>query len=137
MENLKLSTAYARYGAKVARGEQAPSAIAADGAVVLQCHSGNFGRTQHDVLRYADAITSERVGVGRRAQLGQHLLAARDGSLPVRLVIVTAPKGTTPRIISVRPDLVGKVTEFDGDRFVVDFSRLAPLAGKAGARRKR
>jgi hypothetical protein len=137
VENLKLASAYARYGAKVARGQQALSAIAADGAMVLRCHSGNFGRPQRDVLRYEDTISSDRSGTRRKTLLGQHLVLARDGALPVRLVIVTAPKGPMPRIISVRPDLVGKVTEFDGDRFVVDFSRLAPPPGKTGARRKR
>ena len=137
MENLKLANAYARYGAKVARGQQALSAIAADGAVVLRCDSGNFGRPQRDVLRYQDTISSDQTGARRKTLLGQHLLLARDGALPVRLVIVTAPKGPAPRIISVRPDLVGKVTEFDGDHFVVDFSRIAPLPTKSSSRRKR
>ena len=36
MENLKLASAYSRYGAKVPRGQQTLSAIAADGAVVLR-----------------------------------------------------------------------------------------------------
>ena len=137
MENLKLASAYSRYGAKVPRGQQTLSAIAADGAVVLSCHSGNFGGPQRNVLRYQDAISSDRAGARHKTLLGQHLSLARDGDLPVRLVIVTAPKGPSPRVISVRPDLVGKVTEFDGDRFVVDFLRLAkPVEPTAGQRRK-
>jgi len=137
VENLKLATAYARYGAKVARGHQALSAIAADGAMVLRCNAGNFGRPQRDVLRYEDTISTDQSGARRKTLLGQHLSLARDGALPVRLVIVTAPKGPLPGIISVRPDLVGKVTEFDGDHFIVDFSRLAPLPTKSSGRRKR
>jgi hypothetical protein len=41
------------------------------------------------------------------------------------------------RIIHVRSDLVGKVVEFDGDSFVVDFTRIAPAAEEPKARRKR
>jgi hypothetical protein len=139
VENLKLADAYARYGAKIPRGQPALSAIASDGTVVISCHAAKFGRTRRDLLRYEDSISTDEAGTRHKTLLGQHLVLARDGDLPVHLVIVTPPKGPSPRIISVRPDLVGKVTEFDGDHFVVDFSRIAmpfAKAGKAGARRK-
>lgn len=139
MENLKLADAYARYGAKIPRGQPALSAIASDGTVVISCHAAKFARTRRDLLRYEDTISTDEAGTRHKTLLGQHLVLAREGDLPVHLVIVTPPKGPSPRIISVRPDLVGKVTEFDGDHFIVDFSRIvAPFAkaGKAGARRK-
>ncbi len=139
MENLKLADAYARYGAKIPRGQPALSAIASDGTVVISCHAAKFARTRRDLLRYEDTISTDEAGTRHKTLLGQHLVLAREGDLPVHLVIVTPPKGPSPRIISVRPDLVGKVTEFDGDHFIVDFSRIAApfaKAGKAGARRK-
>jgi hypothetical protein len=136
VENLKLADAYARYGAKIPRGQPALSAIASDGTVVISCQAAKFARTRRDLLRYEDTISTDESGTRHKTLLGQHLVLARDGDLPVHLVIVTPPKGPSPRIISVRPDLVGKVTEFDGDRFVVDFSRIAPPAGKTGTRRK-
>lgn len=137
MKDLKLADAYARYGAKVARGQQALSAIAADGAMVLTCQSGNFDRPNRDILRYKDALSSDRAGTRHKTLLGQSLTQARAGGLTVRLVIVTPPKGPLPRIVSVRPDLVGKVTEFDGDQFVVDFSRIEQPPVKAVSKRKR
>lgn len=136
MENLKLADAYARYGAKIPRGQPALSAIASDGTVVISCHAAKFGRTRRDVLRYEDTISTDESGARHKAMLGEHLVLARDGDLPIHLVIVTPPKGPAPRVISVRPDLVGKVTEFDGDHFVVDFSRIVKPAAKVGARRK-
>jgi len=139
VENLTLADAYARYGAKIPRGRPALSAIAGDGTVVLSCHAAKFARTRRDLLRYEDTISKDETAASHQAQLGQHLALARAGDLPVHLVIVTPPKGTSPRIISVRPDLIGKVTEFDGDRYVVDFLRVvipgAPV-GKTGTRRK-
>jgi hypothetical protein len=136
MEKLKLADAYARYGARIPRGQPTLSAVAADGAVVISCQSPKFGRTRRDLLRYEDTISTDEAGVRHKTALGQHLGLARDGDLPVRLVIVTPAKGPSPRTISVRPDLVGKVTEFDGDHFVVDFSRVQTPAPKSGARRK-
>ena len=137
MENLKLADAYARYGAKIPRGQPMLSALASDGTVVLSCEAGKFGRTRRDLLRYEDTISTDESPARHKALLGQHLALARDGDLPVHLVIVTPPKGASPRIISVRPDLIGKVTEFDGDHFIVDFSRASPSppARPSGRRR--
>ena len=136
MENLKLADAYARYGAKIPRGQPALSAVAPDGTVIISCQSGKFGRTRRDLLRYEDTISSDESGARHKTLLGQHLVLARDGDLPVRLVIVTPAKGPSPKIIAVRPDLVGKVTEFDGDHFVVDFSRIVKPVVKGSSRRK-
>jgi hypothetical protein len=105
--------------------------------MVLSCNSRNFARTRRDVLRYEDALSTGADSARHKTLLGEHLVLARDGELPVRLVIVTTPKGPAPRTVRMRADLVGKVTEFDGDRFVVDFSRiLPPPPPKAAGRRK-
>jgi len=54
------------------------------------------------------------------------------------MVVIAEADGTkTRRSIFARPDLVGRVTEFDGDRFIVDFTRLSVEDGQAGGSRKR
>jgi len=121
----------------VPRGQQPLSAIAADGALVLCCHSGGFARPSRDVLRYQDALSSNRTGVRQQAQLATHLTLAKDSERPVRLVIVNPSTELTKGIVGVRPDLIGKVTEFDGDAFTVDFSRIAEPEPKIKPRRRR
>jgi len=138
VEPIRLADAYARYHAKIPRGQPVLSAIATDGALVLSCDSGKFDRPQKNVLRYQDALSADATASRHKTALGTHLKQAQDGDLPIRLVLVTPPKGPLPRIIGVRPDLTGKLVEFDGDRFSVDFSRpLAPPVEKARLRRKR
>jgi hypothetical protein len=78
------------------------------------------------VLRYEDKLSREPVDVQGTALLGRHLTMARDEDLPIRM-IVASPKevssGKVGRSFHVRTDLVGKVTKFDGDHFIVDFTR--------------
>jgi hypothetical protein len=53
-------------------------------------------------------------------------------------VVITPPKGLAKRIIHVRSDLEGRVVEFDGDNFSVDFTRpAAPQEEPKPKRRKR
>ncbi len=137
MESLTISRAYVRFGAPVPRGQQPLSAIAADGALVLCCHSGGFGRPSRDVLRYQDTLSSNRTGARQQAQLATHLKLARESDQLVRLVIVNPSTELTKGIVGVRPDLVGKVTEFDGDAFTVDFARIAEPEPKVKPRRRR
>ncbi len=126
MQNLSLEQAYAKFGAKAASTLRALSAMADDGAMVLSCASGKFTGTGEGVLRYEDTLTREPAESRSAVLLGKHLALARDGELPVRMVVVTAATAKIGRVIHVRSDLIGKVTVFDGDRFVVDFSRLSP-----------
>lgn len=138
MEPLRLADAYARYHATIPRGQPVLSAIATDGAVVLSCNAGKFDHPIKNVLRYEDAISNDASAERHKTLLGTHLKLAHEGELPIRLVIVTPPKGPLPRTIGVRPDLTGKVTTFDGDHFVVDFSRpLVEVVPRARLRRKR
>jgi hypothetical protein len=63
--------------------------------------------------------------------LGQHLTRARDANLPVRMIVITEKPDAADKVtreIHVRTDLVGKVVEFDGERFVIDFVREAETA---------
>ena len=139
MEPLRLADAYDRYRATIPRGQPVLSALTTDGAVVLSCNATKFDHPLKGVLRYEDAISTDPSAERHKVQLSAHLKLAHEGEMPIRLVIVTPARGPLPRIIGVRPDLTGKVTTFDGDRFIVDFSRPpAPEAPpKAKTRQKR
>ena len=130
--NLSLIDAFGRFGAKPDR-LRAVSAIAADGALVLRCESVNFGHPARGVLRYEDRLSREPVDAKSVALLGAHLGLARDGELPVRMVVGGPAVASTPgpRSFHIRPDLIGKIVEFDGDRFIIDFKRREELNRKA------
>jgi hypothetical protein len=138
MESLTVTRAYVRFGAPVPRGQQPLSALATDGAVVLCCRAAGLARQSRDVLRYQDALSTNRATARQQAALATHLVLARDSACPVRLVIVNPGTELTKGTVGVRPDLVGKVTAFDGDAFTVDFERIAePVAPKVKSRRRR
>ena len=122
--HLSLVEAFGRFGSKPSNRLHSLSAIAADGAIVLSCSPAYFGHPAQGVLRYEDRLSRD-VPARRCAELlGQHLTLARDGALPVRMV-VTSVATEKKRAVSchVRADLIGKVVKFDGDHFIVDFTR--------------
>lgn len=118
-------------------GARSLSAIAEDGSIVLTCEYPYFVRSTPGVLRYHDTLTRSVENARSSRELGEHLTLARDGERVVRLVVVSpARNAQAQRRVHVRSDLVGKVTEFDGDNFVVDFTRPT-LVDVAKARSKR
>jgi hypothetical protein len=121
---LSLMDAFGSFGAKPPNRLRGLSAIAADGAMVLNCQHGNFGHPARGVLRYEDRLSREPPDSKDVQLLGQHLTLARDGALPVRMVVASVPdQKSRSRSFHVRPDLIGKIVKFDGDHFIVDFSR--------------
>ena len=120
-----LIDAFAQFGAKPKNRLRGRSAIADDGALVLSCSTPHFRRPGPGVLRYEDVLSREAGDRPGTALLGEHLGLARDGQLPVRMVVIAKGDGKTRCNIYARPDVVGRLTEFDGDHFVVDFTRLA------------
>jgi len=124
--NLTLTDAFGRFGAKPSNRFRGLSAMAADGALVLNCQQAYFAHPSRGVLRYEDKLSRESAESKDTQLLGQHLTLARDGALPVRMVVtslVDERTGNSSRRCHVRTDLIGKVVEFDGDRFVIDFTR--------------
>ena len=123
MASLSLVDAFAQFGAKPLHRLRGLSAIAEDGALVLSCAAARFQRPGRGVLRYEDTLSRDPADQRGTALLGEHLTAANEGQAPVRMVVISAaPAGKTGRTIHVRSDLVGKITKFDGDHFIVDFS---------------
>lgn len=113
--------------------------MAADGALVLNCLPSHFGHPARGILRYETRISAAQAESNVVTSLSEHLTRARDGGLPVRMVVPFPPHGKTGRTggYHVRPDLIGKVVEFDGDRFVVDFTRPQPARPEVAAGRRK
>lgn len=127
--NLSLMDAFGKFGARPSNRLRGQSAIAADGALVLSCSYSKFGHPSQGVLRYAGKLAKDGEDAAINDLLGQHLTLARDGNLPVRLVVMTSTedpvKNKVSRSFHVRPDLVGKLVSFDGESYVVDFTRAS------------
>lgn len=123
--NLTLVDAFGRFGAKPASRLGSLSAMAADGAMVLNCLPAHFGHPARGVLRYENRISTAQAESKIVTSLSEHLTRARDDGLPVRMIVTFPEREKAGRTggYHVRPDLTGKVVEFDGDRFVVDFTR--------------
>jgi hypothetical protein len=122
--NLSLVEAFGKFGSKPSNRLRALSAMAADGALVLKCSPEYFGHPERGVLRYEDRLSREPVATKCTDLLSQHLTLARDAALPVRMVVtpVASDSRRSPGC-HVRVDLIGKVVKFDGDHFIVDFTR--------------
>jgi hypothetical protein len=127
--NLSLVDAFGRFGAKPVNRLRGQSAIATDGAVVLSCSYSKFGHPSQGVLRYEGKVIKDAEDAAVNDALGQHLTMARDGNLPIRLVVMTSTEDTAKnkvtRSFHVRPDLIGKLVSFDGENYVVDFTRAS------------
>jgi len=130
--NLSLVDAFGRFGAKPINRLRGQSAIAADGALVLSCSVAGFGHPSQGVLRYQGTLPKDDADAAIVSTLGQHLTLARDGNLPVRMVVMTssvnASTSKTTRSFHVRPDLIGKLVSFDGDSYTIDFTRVSTPA---------
>jgi hypothetical protein len=141
--NLSLIDAFGRFGAKPLNRLRALSAMAADGALVLNCQQGYFLHPSRGILRYEDRLSRESAESRDAQLLSQHLTLARDGALPVRMVVTSLGDEKTrkaSRRCHVRTDLIGKVVTFDGDLFVIDFARIevarhAATAGRPNGRK--
>jgi hypothetical protein len=136
--NLSLVDAFGKFGAKPHNRVHSLSAMAADGAMVLNCSKAYFVHPSPGVLRYEDKLSREPADSKVSAYLGQHLTLARDGALPVRMVVTSvADDERGRRTFHVRSDLIGKLIKFDGDHFIVDFTRREEVRPAAAiARRK-
>lgn len=125
--NLNLTEAFGRFGAKPGTRPGSTSAMAADGAMVLACSYRFFGHPAAGLLRYEDRLSRDDSASRDTELLARHLTLARDGALPIRMVVVTSTNQKNSRVsrsFQVRPDLVGRVVEFDGDHFIIDFARM-------------
>lgn len=136
--DLSLVDAFSKFGARPRNRVSSLSAMAADGAMVLNCSKAYFGHPSPGILRYEDKLSRESADSKQGADLGQHLTLVRDGELPVRMVVASiADDDGGRRSFHVRTDLVGKLVKFDGDHFIIDFTRREKIRpATVSARRK-
>jgi hypothetical protein len=136
--NMSLVEAFGKFGSKPTNRLHALSALAADGALVLNCSPQYFGHPERGVLRYEDRLSREAVGTKCTDLLSQHLTLARDAALPVRMVVTPVDRESRRSLgCHVRVDLIGKVVKFDGDHFIVDFTRREESGEVASVARRR
>jgi hypothetical protein len=138
MGNLSLQDAFAIFGGKPANRLHSVSAIATNGAeMILSCSAKRFRHPARGILRYEDTLSRDNPNAAHTLSLGEHLTKARAADLPIRMIVVTENQdaaGKVTREIHVRVDLVGKVIEFDGERFVIDFVRNAEPVQRSARR---
>ena len=138
--NLTLVSAFRRFGAKPVNRLGGLSAMATDGSMVLNYLPAHFGHPAPGKLRYEARLSTAQAGPKDVSMLGVHLTRARDAALPIRMVVASPYRekaGTKGRSYSVRPDLIGKIVEFDGDRFAIDFTRQEADKPAAPAKRRK
>src|ERR1700744_637556 len=132
MSEDNLLEAFARY--KVKSSTRARSALTAERALVLSCFYNRFHRGEVGVLKYEEDLAADTGSIA--TLLRTHLADAVKNELDVKVIIAmtterapsleTVPKAPAraPRVsFHARVDLVGRVTFFDGDRFVVEFRK--------------
>ena len=130
MNEVNLAEAFSRYNVKAA--SRARSAVTPDRSLVLSCSYGRFHRASPEVLTYEEDLAGD-AGV-TASLLRTHLADALENGLDVRLIIAipvqdppakasSAPARPPRTSFHARKDLIGQVTFFDGQRFVVEFRK--------------
>lgn len=111
----------------------AVSAVAKDGSVVVSCWQHLFLKTAAGVMPYQDNLSRWSTNNPHGSKLlGEHLKLAFAEHLTLRLVLarhVDKVSGDSMNAngnaFHTRKDLVGRVTEFDGDNFRLEFTRAS------------
>ncbi len=133
MNEVNLMEAFSRY--KVKPAKSARSAVTDDRALVLSCSYGRFRPAQSGIMKYEEDLSGE---TGTAATLLRtHLADALTNELDIRLIVAVpvqhaplpdadpVPARAPRSSFHARKDLVGRVTFFDGQRFVVEFRKAA------------
>jgi hypothetical protein len=128
--NLSFSDAFRAFGATLANPQWAYSSIASDGSMVISCWAHKL-KLANRVLTYTDRLSRWHLNAPGKNLLTEHLRKAHDEDLDVRLVIA---KTNQPEVVErgeeaaslkkefyIKENVVGKVTVFDGDNFVIEF----------------
>jgi hypothetical protein len=126
IDSVSMERAFSSFGADSAGRRRPLSGMAEDGSLVLVCRSSGFTRPGVGVLRYTAQLSAETVASAQVSTLRTQLTNALSAGTEVRLVIETQATERSTARVHVRPDLPGKVSTFDGDAYVVDFSRPPP-----------
>jgi len=129
MKKLTYTEAFAYYGAKLKNTRWAYSAIANDGSLVISCWEHFLHIDVDGHKRYEDHLSRWPSNNGKKL-LTNHLRLAIEGNLPVRLIVAKlddpmesgiGDASRPHKTFSIEKDYIGKVVEFDGDVFAIEF----------------
>lgn len=133
MSTLTFTQAFFRYGAHLSNPQWSVSSINEQNELVISCWSVLL-KPAMGKLRYSDTISRWEKNRAGSAEFKRHLTSAQKKSLPIRMVVAT-PKSNQQKnnvelgagikkTFSVRQDLAGKLVAFDGNEFVIEFSKV-------------
>ena len=134
MKKYGYSESFAAFDAKLVNPQWAVSALTPAGSVVISCWYHYFGKSPDGAMRYDDKLSRWKGNELGNNLLRTHLELALSKNLPVHLIV--ARTEDTERVdqgldaslgknkFAPRPDVIGRLVEFDGDRFIIDFSRV-------------
>ena len=137
MRDLTFTEAFGKYGATLSNPQWAFSAIAPDGALVIDCWQHKMTIPEKGVLRYSDCLSRwKQVNTPGRNFFIKHLqqtYTEKHGDL-----IIASAKDTAKvdagedasgieKTFDVREEFVGQVVSFDGDTYVIDFRKTPHL----------
>ena len=133
MAHLGFKDAFARYGATLRNVQWSVSAWAPDGALVVSVWAHHYRPGPGGTAEYVDTA-GRWSGPGNR-EFRDNVAVAFAEKRPLRLVVATTTDtalvqsgvnaSKSSKDFDVRPDLVGEVAEFDGERYVFRFARVA------------
>jgi hypothetical protein len=141
MNDANLPEAFASYKVKHAR--RLRSAMTPSGDLVISCWYAGFKKAKVEILRYEEDLSGQTTETARA--LRTHLAEAVSNECDVRVIVAVetpVPKADPPAIAPARmtyyarKDLVGRVSSFDGERFVVEFRRAQMPVEERRSRRK-
>jgi hypothetical protein len=131
---VKFVEAFRKLDASLVNPQWACSAVAGDGSLVFSCWQ-HLIKVESGRMRYEDRLSRWAHNSLGSSLAAEHLRSAIDHGIPVRLIVARSPRPSdvdqgiaandSKNDFDPRPDAVGRVVEFDGDRFVIEFSRAA------------
>ena len=133
MNHLGFGEAFSRFGARPKNLQWSVCAQAPDGALVVSCWEHYFSKKGDGAIQYSDDLARWR-GPGN-TELRQCIAHAFHSGQAIRAVIAKAhdtvaveagvDASKIKKSFSVKADWIGKVIEFDGQMFVIEFIRGA------------
>lgn len=131
MAKLGIKDAFARYGAVLRNVQWSVSAWAPDGALVVSVWA-HHARPRTPGALVFEAHASRWKGPGN-TEFRENVTRALETGAPLRLVVVTTDEADRVEAsedaskirkdFSIREDLLGKVEEWDGNRYVFRFTK--------------
>jgi len=129
MKGLSLTDAFKYYGAALKNPRWSMSAKAEDGSIIISCWEKLFSKG----LVYSDRLSRWEGNKAGNVELRQLIQEAQSLDLAIRLVVAHLDDNSAldgvwdasvvKKKFSIRPDVIGRLTEFDGDKFTIVFSK--------------